>query len=305
MAFSFGFYNSKNHDRRYDAVQMARIFDGIILDGVYMTIGKQFSVIEIEGMDNAVVVRSGRAWFNHTWNYNDADLLLEGPAPEFVLKRIDAIVIDIDSSAARVNSLKWVTGVPSSTDPQKPIMIHTEDHNQYALAYIYRPPNTPGVTQGNITNAVGTSETPFVTGVLQGMDIDNLILQWEAQWTEFYNEQTEKMEDTTEYWKEQWESWYLDYTITSAGQFTDWMTNQKNVFNVWFSGVQDVLDENTAGHLASEITNLDIRVTSLEEFREGLREDRLLVYSIDDQNENFITDSDGNPFDGVIVLMIK
>lgn len=304
MAFTFGFYNSKNHDRKYDAIQMASIFDGIILDGVYMTIGNQFIIKEIEGEDNAVVVRSGRAWFNHTWNYNDSDFLLEGPAPEFVLNRFDAIVIDIDSST-RTNTIQWITGVPVSSNPQKPIMIHTEDHNQYALAYIYRPANSPTITQSNITNAVGTSETPFVTGVLEGMDIDNLILQWEAQWTEFYNDKASEISDTSEYWKEQWESWYLDYTITSAGQFNDWMTNQKTIFNVWFGGIQDVLDENTAGNLANRITNLDGRVTSLEEFREGLREEHAIIYTIDDQNDNPITDEDGDPIDGAIILMVK
>lgn len=304
MAFSFGFYNSKNHDRRYDAIQMASIFDGIILDGVYMTIGNRFMILEIEGEENAVVVRSGRAWFDHTWNYNDADLLLEGPAPEFVLNRMDAIVIDIDSST-RTNDIKWVTGVPSSSNPQRPIMIHTEDHNQYALAYIYRPANISTITQGNIIIAVGTSETPFVTGVLEGMDIDDLVLRWEAQWLEFYDSKKKEMNDTSEYWSEQWESWYLDYTITSAGQFNDWMFAQKNNFNVWFSGVQDILDENTAGHLANEISKLDIRVTSLEEFRRGLREEYAIMYTIDDQNDNPLTDENGNLIEGAIIVMVK
>ena len=44
MAFSFGFYNAVNHDRRYDAVQFGQIFDGIISDGVYATYKKALIV---------------------------------------------------------------------------------------------------------------------------------------------------------------------------------------------------------------------------------------------------------------------
>lgn len=45
MAFTSGFFNSQNHDRTYNNEQMAEIFDGVIRDGVYAGIGKQFTVI--------------------------------------------------------------------------------------------------------------------------------------------------------------------------------------------------------------------------------------------------------------------
>lgn len=296
MAFTYGFYNSLNHDRRYDAIQMSSIFDGILLDGVYMSIGNQFTIKEIEGESNSVIVRTGRAWFDHTWNYNDSDFLLEGPESDLVLDRIDAIVIDIDSGT-RTNDVKWVTGVPSST-PQRPIMIHTTDHNQYALAYLYRAANSSLVTQGNITNAVGTSETPFVTGVLQGMDIDNLIVQWEAQWKEFYNSQTEAMTDQTENWAQQWETWYLNFTITKSGMFNDWMDEQKNDFNAWYANLQGILDENVAANLAQQIGLLDTRVTSLENFRDNLKYEYSLLYTIDDASGNPILDDGGGVIEG-------
>ncbi len=35
MSVTFGFYNSVNGDRKYDAIQMSSIFDGIIRDGVF------------------------------------------------------------------------------------------------------------------------------------------------------------------------------------------------------------------------------------------------------------------------------
>lgn len=50
MSVTYGFYNSRNHDRRYDAIQMSSIFDGIIRDGIYMSIGDHMIVKADAGM---------------------------------------------------------------------------------------------------------------------------------------------------------------------------------------------------------------------------------------------------------------
>ena len=39
MSVTYGFYNSIKGDRKYNALEMSSIFDGIIVDGVYMSIG--------------------------------------------------------------------------------------------------------------------------------------------------------------------------------------------------------------------------------------------------------------------------
>lgn len=65
MSVTFGFYNSKEGDRRYDAIQMSSIFDGIIQDGILQHVGTAMVVKESEAM--IINVGVGRAWFNHTW----------------------------------------------------------------------------------------------------------------------------------------------------------------------------------------------------------------------------------------------
>ena len=44
MAFSYGFYNSLNGDRKYDSEDLSRMFDGIIYDGVIGAVGDTFAV---------------------------------------------------------------------------------------------------------------------------------------------------------------------------------------------------------------------------------------------------------------------
>lgn len=44
MSVSSGFFNSLNGDRKYNAAQMSAIFDGLIIDGVFASIGTAFAV---------------------------------------------------------------------------------------------------------------------------------------------------------------------------------------------------------------------------------------------------------------------
>jgi len=64
LSVTYGFYNSVNGDRKYDAIQVSSIFDGIVKDGIFMSIGTSFRVKAASGM--TVNVGVGRAWFNQT-----------------------------------------------------------------------------------------------------------------------------------------------------------------------------------------------------------------------------------------------
>lgn len=162
MAFTFGFYNSLNHDRVYDSLSISKIFDGLITDGVYATIGNCFKVTPASGN---VTVGTGRAWFDHTWNLNDSAMTLTGEPAHSTLDRWDAIILDINSSNSyRENGIQWIYGTAAS-NPVKPTMIRTISHNQYPLAYIYRRADST-ITSSDITNTVGTEECPYCTGLL-------------------------------------------------------------------------------------------------------------------------------------------
>ena len=123
MAVSYGFYNALEHDRLYDAIQMSSIFDGIIQDGVFSTIGDALLVTAPE--DGLYVnVGPGRAWFNHTWTYNDTLYPIEAEEAEVVLDRIDAVILEVNAGPdVRRNSIYFLKGTPSS-NPQKPVLTH-------------------------------------------------------------------------------------------------------------------------------------------------------------------------------------
>jgi len=193
MALTYGFYNSLNQDRLYNAEHFSAMLNGVINDGVFMGIGDQLMVIPnstLGGMN--IIVGSGRAWFDGTWTNNDADYPLVVPAAGVSLHRIDAIVLETNKlEEVRANSIKIVSGTPGSS-PAEPTLTNTETVNQYPLALIYVAANTTTITAGMITNKVGMASCPFVTGILDTMSIDSLIAQWESEFdTWFTNLQNE------------------------------------------------------------------------------------------------------------------
>lgn len=177
MAVTYGFYDSLNHDRLYNAQQMSAIFDGIINDGVFMSVGNQFHTVAGTGMQ--VIVKSGRAWFDSTWTLNDAEYPLSIDAADVLLTRIDAVVLEVNSEVAtRANTIKVVKGTPAST-PAKPTLTNTATVHQHALAYVTVAKNTTAITNSMIEIVVGKTETPYVTAILQTTDITDLFKKWE------------------------------------------------------------------------------------------------------------------------------
>lgn len=184
MAFSYGFYNSLNGDRKYDSEDLSRMFDGIITDGVIGAVGDTFAVKAKTG--NTVNVSSGRAWFNHTWTYNDAPMPISCGSAAVLLDRYDAIVLEVNAASdVRKNSIKVVTGTEASK-PVKPTMDNTEFVHQYPLAYILRKAGSSSISQSQIENAVGTEACPICTGVLKSLNVEQMMAQWEAQFDEWF-----------------------------------------------------------------------------------------------------------------------
>lgn len=186
MAITCGFFNSLEGDRKYDARQMGEMFDGLIMDGVFMSIGDALKTTPSSGM--TVAVGTGRAWFLHTWTKNDSEYLIEVSAAESVLNRIDTIVLDVDNTeAVRSNTIKLIKGTPAS-NAKRPTLINITDHKQIPLADILVPAGATALTATNITNIVGTSECPYVTGPLSIIQNDDILAAWQEEFDTWFED---------------------------------------------------------------------------------------------------------------------
>lgn len=274
MSVTSGFFNSLNGDRKYNAEQMSAIFDGIINDGILANIGTAFTISALSG--NTITVGIGRAWFNSTWVYNDAILPITAEDSEVLLDRYDAVVIEVDrSDSVRAGDIKIIEGTPSSS-PSYPTMESSTYVHQYPLAYIYRAGGSSEITQANITSMIGTSRCPYVTGILQVQNIDNIVAQWYAEWYQ----------------------WFTLLTSESTTDIDAWIGEQQTAFNEWFSGLQDILDEDVAASLAARILALETRWDVLAKKHSVYRE-------ILDSDGNAIEDSYGDVIEGKVVFQTK
>ena len=168
MSLTYGFYNSVNGDRAYNANQMSELFEGIIHDGIFEDIGDKMMVSANTGM--YVKVGTGRAWFNNTWTKNDSNLNIAVEAADVVLPRIDTVVLEINLAYnVRANTIQIIKGTTASS-PVAPTIYNTDDKFRYPLANILVGANVTSIVSGNITNRVGTIDCPYVTGVLKNID---------------------------------------------------------------------------------------------------------------------------------------
>ena len=181
MSVTYGFYDSLNGDRKYNAKQISELFDGLIRDGVFMSIGDALVVSAGGGM--SITVGTGRAWFNHTWTYNSVASLHTIEPADIVLNRLDTVVLEINASEeVRANSIKVIKGTTAS-NPVAPTLIDTELVHQYPLADIYVGANVTEIIPANITNRVGTAACPLSTGILETLDSAPLLAQWNSAFT--------------------------------------------------------------------------------------------------------------------------
>ena len=259
MALTFGFYNSYNHDRMYDALQMSSIFDGIIEDGVYQSIGQRFVVKAVSGND--IAVGTGRAWFDHTWTLNDALLPLSCPQAEVALNRYDAVVLEVNhQEGTRANAIKVLRGSPAS-NAQRPTLTKTDLVKQYPLAYIYRPANSTYIRAADIQLTVGTSACPYVAGVLKSFNLDDQLKRWEDQWNIFFDG-AEKNDDD---FREKQNAKFQNLFESQAGSFDNAQQAREVEFNNWFNKIQELLEGNAAANLANSITDLESKLYELWE----------------------------------------
>ena len=254
MSVSSGFFNSLNGDRKYNAAQMSAIFDGLIIDGVFASIGTAFAVKAAGGL--TVNVGVGKAWFDHTWTVNDSILPMTAPEAEVLLDRIDAVVLEVNGTeSVRENTIKFVKGNPSSA-PSRPTLTNEGNVHQYPLCYIYRKYGTAVINQADITPMVGTESTPFVTGILQTISLDELLGKWQDELDRFTDARSQEVDD----WIAQEES-----------DFTTWIASEQADFLAWYNQMKDQLSGDVAGNLQLEIDKEEVKRILLVGFEDGTK----------------------------------
>jgi hypothetical protein len=273
MSVSSGFFNSLNGDRKYNAAQMSAIFDGLIIDGVFASIGTAFAVKAAGGL--TVNVGIGKAWFDHTWTVNDSILPMTAPEAEVLLDRIDAVVLEVNGmESVRENTIKFVKGNPSSA-PSRPTLTNEGNVHQYPLCYIYRKYGTAVINQADITPMVGTESTPFVTGILQTVSLDELLGKWQDELDRFTDARSQEVDDWIAQEESDFTTWFDKMKADLQQEQTvldQWIASEQADFLSWYNQMKDQLSGDVAGNLQLEIDKEEVKRILLVGFEDGTKE---------------------------------
>lgn len=204
MAWESGFFNSVNGDRVYKADHISGLFEGLITDGVYESIGNKLAVQANSGM--TIQIASGRGFFSGRWVNNDAEFLLTLEDADVLLKRYCAVCVKVDLTTEGRTAQPYLKYGALASEPIKPTMERTDTVKEYCLAYILINGGVTEITNADIEDArFDTNVCGWVTGLIEQIDANTIYQQQVAILDAFLAQQ----EKTIEEWVESLTS-YLD-----------------------------------------------------------------------------------------------
>lgn len=195
MALKFGFFNSVNGDRKYNADDISNYFLKLISNGVFATPSNAMQVQATAGM--TVNVSAGWAFINCKWLENTAEYPLILDSADVVLNRIDRIVLRL-SESPRTMGIYIKKGTPAST-PAPPELARTKGTIwELSLAKIRINAGVTEITQAMITDErADTDLCGWVTGLINQIDTTNLFAQFTNAFNTWFSEIKDEVQSTT------------------------------------------------------------------------------------------------------------
>lgn len=195
--WSSGFFNSVNGDRVYNADQMSGIFEGLITDGVYESVGNKLAVQPNSGM--TIQIATGRGWFARRWVNNDAPYMIALEAADVTLNRWTAVCIRVDVTEGERKAEPYIKYGEYATTPAKPTMTRTEAVKEYCLAYVYIKAGAAAITAADIEDTRANTELcGWVTGLIEQLNTTTLWEQWTALFYDWFNNLQDLINENTE-----------------------------------------------------------------------------------------------------------
>ena len=169
-----GFYDSINHDRLYGADDFSDYFEGLISDGIYAGIGKEFRVFA-DGSTMGVQVDTGRAKILNKYVRNTDILEVEIDAADSENPRWDAVCVSVNLDEAYRNGYIDVHKGTPAADPQKPDVPDTNAAKLFVLAYVYVPAQATVINAENVNDNRVAANCPYVVGITGTENIVNVV----------------------------------------------------------------------------------------------------------------------------------
>jgi hypothetical protein len=227
---TYGYFNSVNGDRKYNADQMSEYFKGLVSDGVFANVGGAMAVIA-DGSSMSVSVSTGRAIIGCKWIENDAAYPVTITAAHATLSRYTAVIVKLDETN-RLIKITTKDGTPAATPTEPSIDTSTE----LCLAMILVPGGSTVIPQSRVTDKRGSSLCLWVTGLITQLDTNQLFLQWQQLWNVWFTGLTEDLNVNT-YVERYQKRVVLDGSNRIPLDMTGYTYEATDIINVYINGL--------------------------------------------------------------------
>ena len=169
--------------------------------------------------DNMTVTyKAGQCWINGYYYENDSEVIIPIASSDALLKRIDRIVLRYSTTGRNI-LMDVKPGTPASA-PVTPVLQRDSDIYELGIADIYVGNNAISISQANITDLrLNNSYCGIVHGLVDQVDTTDLFNQ------------------------------YLDKYLAVDADVAAQKSGFQAAWDVWFAGIQSVLDGDAAGNL--------------------------------------------------------
>lgn len=187
----YGFFNSVNGDRMYDADDISSFFYKLISNGVFVNPANSLNVSASSGM--TVSVAPGYGMINAKYVNNDSAAYLMLDSADPTNPRKDRIVLGLNY--ANRNITLYVKKGTAAATPTAPSLTRTAGVLwELSLATVSIPAGATAITDANITDdRADTSLCGYVTGMIQQIDTTGLFSQFTAAFYEWFSTLTESL----------------------------------------------------------------------------------------------------------------
>ena len=184
MAQKYGFFNSVNHDRVYDAADVAKFLSKYFTNGIFN------NGLAVSSNDNMTVsVATGSANINGYSYENTETLTLDIDDADSELNRIDSVIIRLDLTNRQITT-QILQGQYAST-PSQPSITRSGNTYDLRLANILISSGATRITTEDITDTRFGSDCGNVVQAVQSLDTNDIFLQYET----WFNNWFENLED--------------------------------------------------------------------------------------------------------------
>lgn len=287
MSMRYGFFDSEItgydeegmpiFDRAESSDFLALFIQKIITDGVLATPSTCFQVVADAGMN--IKVKPGFGIIKGRFAYDAQDESFELEAAPSQYKRIDRVVLRANYLNRCCEILVKKGTAAASPVPPELIRPASGDYFELSLATIAINSNQTAIVQSNITDTRWDSSVcGAVTQAIDHLDTEAFYTQLNAFYAEFvsmsnasYAQFLSMAETAYDEFRDAIDDYEEDLEARGEAQLTaiteslsDFQRTSQNAFNAWFATVQDLLDEDVAGHLINITNDHEQRLTLAE-----------------------------------------